>query len=239
MKIAIAQLNFHIGNFEQNTSKIIAYIDKSKAEGADLVVFTELSVTGYYPHDLLERKEFIEQSYCALNQIASHCIGIAAIVGGPSINPEPRGKKLFNSAFFMYDGAIQHVVSKSLLPTYDIFDEYRHFEPNRNFSVFDFVGKKLAITICEDLWDEQETQNEFGREKLYQLSPLKELSALNPDLVINISASPFSFNQENWRKNILIKNAIKYKLPIVYANQVGAQTELIFDGGSVFINKDG
>ena len=239
MKIAIAQLNFHIGNFEQNTSKIIAYIDKSKTEGADLVVFTELSVTGYYPHDLLERKEFIEQSYCALNQIASHCIGIAAIVGGPSINPEPRGKKLFNSAFFMYDGAIQHVVSKSLLPTYDIFDEYRHFEPNRNFSVFDFGGKKLAITICEDLWDEQETQNEFGREKLYQLSPLKELSALNPDLVINISASPFSFNQENWRKNILIKNAIKYKLPIVYANQVGAQTELIFDGGSVFINKDG
>jgi NAD+ synthase (glutamine-hydrolysing) len=239
MKIAIAQLNFHIGNFEQNTSKIIAYIGQSKAEGAELVVFTELSVTGYYPHDLLERKEFIEESYMAINRIASHCIGIAAIVGGPSINPEPRGKKLFNSAFFMYDGAIQHVVSKSLLPTYDIFDEYRHFEPNRNFSVFDFGGKKLAITICEDLWDEQETQNEFGREKLYRLSPLKELSALNPDLIINISASPFSYNQENWRKNILIKNAIKYNLPIIYVNQVGAQTELIFDGGSVFINKDG
>jgi len=239
MKIAIAQLNFHIANFEQNTSKIITTIGKAKAEGAELLVFTELSVTGYYPHDLLERKEFIEESYRAIDRIASHCIGIAAIVGGPSINPEPRGKKLFNSAFFMYDGTIQHVVSKSLLPTYDIFDEYRHFEPNRNFSVFDFGGKKLAITICEDLWDEQETQNEFGREKLYRLSPLKELSALNPDLVINISASPFSYNQENWRKNILIKNAIKYRLPIIYANQVGAQTELIFDGGSVFINRDG
>jgi len=239
MKIAIAQLNYHIGNFEQNTSKIIAFIERSKAEGAELVVFTELSVTGYYPHDLLERKEFIEQSYNALNRIALHCMGIGAIVGGPSINPEPRGKKLFNSAFFMYEGAIQHVVNKSLLPTYDIFDEYRHFEPNRNFSVFEFGGKKLAITICEDLWDEQETQNEFGREKLYRLSPLKELSALNPDLVINISASPFSYNQENWRKNILIKNAIKYRLPIIYVNQVGAQTELIFDGGSVFISKDG
>jgi NAD+ synthase (glutamine-hydrolysing) len=239
MKIAIAQLNYHIGNFAENTSKIIAYIGKSKAEGAELVVFTELSVTGYYPHDLLERKEFIEQSEEALNQIAAHCIGIAAIVGGPRINPEPRGKKLFNSAFFMYDGAIQHVVNKSLLPTYDIFDEYRHFEPNKTFSVFDFGGKNIAITICEDLWDEQETQNEFGREKLYQLSPLKELSALNPDLVINISASPFSFNQENWRKNILIKNAIKYQLPIIYANQVGAQTELIFDGGSVYLNKKG
>ena len=239
MKIAIAQLNYHIGNFERNTSKIIENIRKSKAEGAELVVFTELSVTGYYPHDLLERKEFIEQSEEALNQIAAHCNGIAAIVGGPRINPEPQGKKLFNSAFFMYDGAIQHVVNKSLLPTYDIFDEYRHFEPNKTFSVFDFAGKKIAITICEDLWDEQETQNEFGREKLYQLSPLKELSALNPDLVINISASPFSFNQENSRKNILIKNAIKYQLPIVYANQVGAQTELIFDGGSVYLNEKG
>jgi NAD+ synthase (glutamine-hydrolysing) len=239
MKIAIAQLNYHIGNFAENTSKIIDYIGKSKASGAELVVFTELSVTGYYPHDLLERKEFIEQSEEALNRIAAHCTGIAAIVGAPRINPEPRGKKLFNSAFFMYDGAIQHVVNKSLLPTYDIFDEYRHFEPNKTFSVFDFAGKKIAITICEDLWDEQETQNEFGREKLYQLSPLKELSALNPDLVINISASPFSFNQENWRKNILVKNAIKYQLPIVYANQVGAQTELIFDGGSVYLNNKG
>ncbi len=239
MKIAIAQLNYHIGNFAQNTSKIIEYIGKSKAEGAELVVFTELSVTGYYPHDLLERKEFIEQAEEALNRIATHCNGIAAIVGGPRINPEPQGKKLFNSAFFMYDGAIQHVVNKSLLPTYDIFDEYRHFEPNKTFSVFNFKGKKIAITICEDLWDEQETQNEFGREKLYQISPLKELSALNPDLVINISASPFSYNQENWRKNILVKNAIKYQLPIIYANQVGAQTELVFDGGSVFLNKKG
>lgn len=239
MKIAIAQLNYHIGNFAHNTSKIIEYINKSKAGGAELVVFTELSVTGYYPHDLLEHKEFIGQSYDAVQQIAAHCQGIAAIIGAPSINPEPRGKKLFNSAFFMYDGAVRHVVNKSLLPTYDIFDEYRHFEPNKQFSVFDFNGKKLAITICEDLWDEQETQNEFGREKLYQLSPLKELSALKPDLVINISASPFSYNQENWRKNILVKNAIKYKLPIVYANQVGAQTELIFDGGSFYINKNG
>ena len=239
MKIAIAQFNYHIGNFALNTSKIIDCINQSKAAGADLVVFSELSVTGYYPHDLLERKEFIEQSYRAINQIADCCVGIAAIVGGPSINPEPQGKKLFNSAFFMCDGAIRQVVNKSLLPTYDIFDEYRHFEPNKHFSVFDFCGKRLAITICEDLWDEQETQNEFGREKLYQLSPLKELSTLNPDLVINISASPFSYNQENWRKDILIKNAINYQLPILYVNQVGAQTELVFDGGSFFLDKNG
>jgi NAD+ synthase (glutamine-hydrolysing) len=239
MKIALAQLNYHIGNFEQNTSKIIDNLNRAKAGGADLVIFSELSVTGYYPHDLLERKEFIGQSYESINRIAAHCIGIAAVVGGPSINPEPQGKKLFNSAFLIYDGAVQHVINKSLLPTYDIFDEYRHFEPNRQFSVYDFGGKKLAITICEDLWDEQETQNEFGREKLYQLSPLKELSALKPDLVINLSASPFSYNQENWRKNILIKNAQKYGLPIVYVNQVGAQTELVFDGGSFYLNQYG
>jgi len=239
MKIAIAQLNYHIGNFELNTLKIKEAISHAKSGGADLVVFSELSVTGYYPHDLLERKEFIEQSYEAIREISKECYGIAAIVGAPSINPEPRGKKLFNSAFLMFDGAVQQIVNKSLLPTYDIFDEYRHFEPNKKFSVFDYKGKKLAITICEDLWDEQETQNEFGREKLYQLSPLKELSALNPDLVINLSASPFSYNQENWRKNILVKNAVKYQLPILYVNQVGAQTELVFDGGSFYLNKQG
>lgn len=239
MKIAIAQLNYHIGNFELNSSKIIDCILQAKKDEADLVVFSELSVTGYYPHDLLERKEFIEQSHQTLQEIASHCIGIAAIVGGPSINPEPRGKKLFNSAFFMNNGAIEHTVNKSLLPTYDIFDEYRHFEPNKKFSIIEFGGLKLAVTVCEDLWDEQETQNEFGREKLYQLSPLKELSALNPDLVINLSASPFSYNQENWRKNILIRNAIKYQLPILYVNQVGAQTELVFDGGSFYLDKNG
>ena len=239
MKIALAQLNYHIGNFELNSSKIIDCIRQSKAQGADLVVFSELSVTGYYPHDLLERKEFVEQSLETIQKIAAHCNGIAAIVGGPSINPEPRGKKLFNSAFFLRDGAVLHITNKSLLPTYDIFDEYRHFEPNRTFSVFEFQGKRLGITICEDLWDEQETQNEFGREKLYQRSPLKELSALKPDLIINLSASPFSYNQENSRKNILVKNAMRYQLPIIYVNQIGAQTELVFDGGSVYIDKNG
>ncbi|HET6557627.1 MAG TPA: NAD+ synthase [Prolixibacteraceae bacterium] len=239
MKIAIAQLNYHIGNFDLNTRKIIDCIEQSKEQGADLVVFSELSITGYYPHDLLERKEFVEQSLAAIDKVAQYCVGIAAIVGGPSINPEQRGKNLYNSAFFMYDGAVRHIVNKSLLPTYDIFDEYRHFEPNKYFSVYHFCGKKMAITICEDLWDDQETQNDFGREKLYQVSPLKELSALEPDFVINISASPFSYNQENWRKNILARNAVKYQVPILYVNQVGAQTELVFDGGSVLLDRNG
>lgn len=239
MKIALAQLNYHIANFEANSNKIIEAINKGKQLGAELVVFSELSVTGYYPHDLLERKEFIEKAEQAIEKIAQTCTGIAAIVGAPSINTSTRGKKLFNSAFLLKDGKVDAVRHKSLLPTYDIFDEYRHFEPNRQFDIVELNGKKLALTICEDLWDEQPTQNEFGKDKLYTRSPLEELSKLNPDLVINISASPFSYNQESWRKDILVKKAIKYQLPIIYVNQTGAQTEIVFDGGSCFLQKDG
>ncbi|MGQ8338135.1 NAD+ synthase [Sunxiuqinia sp. A32] len=239
MKIALAQLNYHIANFEGNTRKIIEAIKKAEIHGAELIVFSELAITGYYPHDLLERKEFIEQAEKAINEVAKHCINIAALVGGPSINTGSKGKKLFNSAYFLKDGKIEAIRNKSLLPTYDIFDEYRHFEPNRQFDVIEFNGKKLAVTICEDLWDEQPTQNEFGKDKLYTRSPLEELSKLNPDLVINLSASPFSYNQESWRKDILVNKAIKYQLPIVYVNQVGAHTEIVFDGGSFFMKKDG
>jgi NAD+ synthase (glutamine-hydrolysing) len=126
-----------------------------------------------------------------------------------------------------------------LLPTYDIFDEYRHFEPNRDFEVVGYKGEKIAITICEDLWDEQPTANEFGKDKLYEVSPMEELSKFDPNFVVNLSASPFSYNQEGWRKNVLISKAKNYGIPILYCNQVGAQTELVFDGGSVFIDKNG
>lgn len=239
MKVALAQLNYTIGDFEGNSTKIIGEIEKAKNEGVDLVVFSELSVTGYYPHDLLEKKEFIQQAENAVLKIAANCIGIAAIIGAPRINQNAKGKQLFNSAFFLNEGKIQYIQNKTLLPTYDIFDEYRHFEPNNEFNIVEFKGEKIAITICEDLWDELPTANEFGKDKLYQVSPLEELSKLNPDFVVNISASPFSFNQEGWRKNVLVSKAKKYKVPVLYVNQVGAQTELIFDGGSVFIDTNG
>ena len=239
MKVAFAQLNYTIGDFEGNSAKIIAHIEKAKNDGADLVVFSELSVTGYYPHDLLEKKEFIQKAEKAVEKIAENCIGIAAIIGAPRINENARGKQLFNSAFFLNEGKIQHIQNKTLLPTYDIFDEYRHFEPNREFKIVEFKGEKIAVTICEDLWDELPTANEFGKDKLYQVSPMEKLAKLNPDFVVNISASPFSYNQEEWRKNVLINKAKKYKMPILYINQVGAQTELIFDGGSVLIDEKG
>ena len=239
MKVAFAQLNYTIGDFDGNSKKIVQQIEKAKLEGAELVIFSELSVTGYYPHDLLEKKEFIQKAENAVAEIAKSCLGIAAIIGAPSINQNERGKKLFNSAFFLTEGNIQSIHNKTLLPTYDIFDEYRHFEPNRHFEVVEYKGEKIAITICEDLWDEQPTANEFGKDKLYEVSPMEELAKLNPDFVVNISASPFSYNQEGWRKNVLITKAKNYKLPILYLNQVGAQTELVFDGGSVYIDENG
>lgn len=239
MKIALAQLNFHIGNFEANRTQIIKNIEKAKVKGAELVVFSELAVCGYYPNDLLERREFIDQCIDSVHQIAAHCHGIAALVGAPSINPSPNGKMLLNSAYFLKNGRIESVHSKTLLPTYDVFDEYRHFEPNREFNLIELNGLKLAVTICEDLWYNQPVFSTFGRENLYSICPVAEYCRQNPDLIINLSASPFSYNQAKLRKDILLDNAKKYEVPIIYVNQVGAQTELIFDGGSLFVDRSG
>ncbi len=239
MKIALAQLNYHIGNFESNREQIIQNIEKAKAQGADLVVFSELAVCGYYPNDLLERREFIDKCIESVHQIASHCYNIAALVGAPSINSSPNGKMLFNSAYFLKDGKIESIHSKTLLPTYDVFDEYRHFEPNREFNLIEMNGLRLAVTICEDLWFNQPVFSTFGRENLYSICPVAEYCKQNPDLIINLSASPFSYNQAKLRKEILLDNARKYAVPIIYVNQIGAQTELIFDGGSLFVDHSG
>ena len=235
----MAQLNYHVGNFPENSDRIITSIRRAKEGNADLVVFSELSVCGYYPNDLLERLEFINESLQAIQKIASCCTGIAALVGGPSFNPSPKGKMLYNSAFFLQDGLIRSIHHKTLLPTYDVFDEYRHFESNKEFNLIEVAGCKIAVTICEDLWFNQKVLNAFGRENLYETSPMEEYSRQNPDLVINLSASPFSYHQERLRKEILVEDAIKYGVPIIYVNQVGAQTELVFDGGSVMVDKSG
>jgi len=239
MKIALAQLNYHIGNFTENRDKIIENIDKARELGSELIVFSELAVCGYYPNDLLERHEFIDRCIETIREIALHCKGIAALVGGPSINPGLKGKMLFNSAWFLKNGKVESVHSKTLLPTYDIFDEYRHFEQNNEFTLINYKGKKIAVTICEDLWYNQPVLSAFGREFLYSQCPMDEYSRQDPDLVINLSASPFSYNQKKLREEILISNAKKYAVPIIYVNQVGAQTELIFDGGSLYIDSQG
>ena len=239
MKIALAQINFRVGDFEENARKIIETIEKARDKGADLAVFSELAVTGYYPHDLLVMRDFVEKAEQTIRQIAKSCTGISALVGGPMINQSERGKMLYNAAWFLSEGMVKDVFFKTLLPTYNVFDEYRHFEPNREFKLLEFLGKKIAVTICEDVWDEQPTAGQFEKNRLYQVSPLEVLSKLNPDVAINLSSSPFSLHQENTRKSVLAGKARRFNLPLIYVNQTGANTEMIFDGGSMVLSPNG
>ena len=232
MKIALAQLNYHIGNFESNVSKIKSAILRAKNAGADLVVFAELAVSGYPPRDFLEFDDFINKCKLAVEEIALDCRGVAAIVGAPTKNPKFQGKDLYNSAYFLADGKVQYIRHKTLLPNYDIFDEYRYFEPNKNFNIIEYKGQRIALTICEDLWN-------LGNNPLYTVNPMDELMEQQPGLIINIAASPFNYNQHITRTAILKENARKYRLPLFYVNHVGAQTELLFDGGSLVIDPKG
>jgi len=238
MKIALAQLNYKIGDFTHNKEKIIQQIQKAKEQNADIIVFSELSVCGYPPLDFLENKDFIHKSEETVIEIAKECKGITAIIGAPQINKEPKGKKLYNTAFVLSDGVIQDFVNKTLLPTYDVFDEYRYFEPNTEFKTIQIKDKTIALTVCEDLWDDQPVENSFSRSKLYKTSPLEEIKE-DYDIIINIAASPFSRKQEGTRKKVLIENAIKYNKPLIYVNQIGANTNIVFDGESMVIGPRG
>jgi NAD+ synthase (glutamine-hydrolysing) len=239
MKLTVAQLNYHIGNFAGNKDLICKAIRKAKTAGSDLIIFSELCIPGYPPLDLLDRLDFIEKCNQTVQEIAKECTGIAAIVGAPTLNKKTEGKKLFNSALLLSEGKVIFSANKALLPTYDIFDEYRYFEPEKKFSVFLFRGLRLAITICEDLWDEQPFDNEFEKTRLYTLSPMEELIKQNPDIIINIAASPFSYTKIEAKENIFISKAIKYKIPVISVNQTGANTELIFEGASILVNDKG
>src|SRR3978361_411188 len=165
MKIVLAQQNYHIGNFEQNTRKIIAAIEVAKSQGADLVVFSELSICGYPPRDFLEFNDFIDKCYQAIDEIKQHADTIGVLVGSPARNPVFEGKDLFNAAFLLYEKEIKGEVHKTLLPTYDVFDEYRYFEPAFDWKVLEFKGKRLAVTICEDIWN-------INDNPLYRFSPM-------------------------------------------------------------------
>jgi NAD+ synthase (glutamine-hydrolysing) len=239
MKIVLAQTNMHIGNIEENTTRIVFCIKKAQQFNADLIIFPELSICGYPPLDMLESREFALRCHDAVEKIARICTDISAIIGSPSLNTSKEGKSLHNSAYFCAGGKIQSIHHKTLLPDYDVFDEYRYFEPNKEFHVVEHRGIRIAITICEDLWTEQRFLNTFINNRLYAISPMDKLIGQKPDIIVNISASPFASQNVQAKKDIFIEVAKKYKLPVFMVNQVGANTDIIFEGGSLVVNPRG
>jgi NAD+ synthase (glutamine-hydrolysing) len=232
MKIALAQQNYHIGNFAENSRKIIGAINRAKQEGADLVVFSELCVCGYAPGDFLEFTDFINKCYEAVDKIKEHADTIGVLIGSPAKNPQKEGKDLFNAVFLLYEKEIKGEIHKTLLPNYDVFDEYRYFEPAFDWKVLEFKEKKIAVTICEDIWN-------MGDNPLYRITPMEKLMPYQPDVMINLSASPYNYAQDIVRNSIMKAHSLKYKLPMLYCNAVGAQTEIIFDGGSLVYDING
>ncbi|MEM9260663.1 MAG: nitrilase-related carbon-nitrogen hydrolase, partial [Bacteroidota bacterium] len=176
MNIALAQINVHVGNFDANLAKMLAYTEKAKAQGADIVVFPELATVGYPPRDFLEFDDFIDKAEAVIEELAKAAEGIAIVVGSVSRNPVVEGKDLYNSAYFLSGGRIQQVQHKTLLPTYDIFDEYRYFEPAHEWGVVRYQDKTIALVICEDSW------NVGNENPLYKINPMDQMMEHQPDL---------------------------------------------------------
>ena len=233
MRIALAQLNYHVGNFQGNVSKMLDAVKKAEAAKADIICFSELATCAYPPRDFLEFDDFIRSCEAAIETLKAASHHVAIILGSPTRNPVIEGKDLYNSVYFLYEGKVQFVQHKALLPTYDVFDEYRYFEPATTFSTYEFKGVRLALTVCEDIW------NVGNDNPLYTVCPLDEMMPDQPDVIINVSASPFNFDHAESRIHTCKANIDRYHLPLFYVNHVGAQTELIFDGGSLVMSPDG
>src|SRR5215207_4633387 len=232
MKIFLAQQNYHIGNFEENAQKIIEGIQKAKQAEADLVMFSELCVCGYPPRDFVEFEDFINQCYETLDKIKEYADNIGVLVGSPARNPQKEGKDLFNAVFLLYEKQVKAEIHKTLLPTYDVFDENRYFEPAFEWKCIDFKGKKLAVTICEDIWN-------LGDNPLYRITPMEMLIKEKPDVMVNLSASPYNYAADVVRRSIMEAHVEKYGLPMLYCNTIGSQTEIVFDGGSLVYDING
>lgn len=232
MKVFIAQQNYHIGNCEENTNKIITAIHQAKEQHGDLIVFSELAITGYPPRDFLEFNDLIGEALRSIDRIRHEADTIGVLVGCPSRNPATGGKALFNSAYLLYENKIAGIAHKTLIPTYDIFDEDRYFQAAYQWDVLSFKGKKLAVTICEDIWN-------LGNDPRYRVCPMDMLAWQCPDIMVNLSASPFDYIHADNRKWMVRENVIKYGIPMIYCNTIGSQTEIIFDGGSLAMNADG
>lgn len=235
MRIAICQINPVIGDFVFNTSLIREFSEQAKTKGCSLAIFPEMSVVGYPPKDLLEKQAFISENLKQLKQLASKTKGIRILCGFVDRNPNKIGKPLINSVALIKDGLVINKGGKRLLPAYDVFDETRYFEPAQQSLVFEMEGKCFGVNICEDIWN---VGNVEGVHK-YPINPISELKRQNIDILINISASPYTLNKGSLRRNVVKKLAVQYQFPILFCNQIGSNDDLLFDGSSMVVDRKG
>ena len=235
MKIALGQINPTVGDFSGNAAKMIDFSRRAQADGAGLILFPELSVCGYPPRDLVERPSFVARNRETAEQIAAATRGIAVICGLVTPAESETGKAVMNSAALLQDGKIAFLQSKMLLPTYDVFDEMRNFAPAKSQSLFPFCGNQVALTICEDAWNDKL----FWRKRLYTVDPIEALIRSGGNFVLNISASPFWIGKRELRRDMLASIARQHKVPVAMVNQVGGNDSLLFDGSSIVLNPEG
>ncbi len=235
MKIAIAQINTMVGDFEGNKKKILHFLEKAEDMDSDIVVFSELTICGYSPRDLLDKRVFIEENLSAVNDIAVKTRSTAVAIGHVGFNQSKTGRALFNQASLLYEGKIRFSQAKTLLPEYDVFDEKRYFEPATVHDVHNFKGLNVGLSLCEDLW----SQHEFGDRKLYIQDPLAILAQNGVQVLLNLSASPFAIGKDLIRKQLVGNAARKFSIPLFYSNMVGGNDELVFDGRSSVADNQG
>ena len=235
MKIAFAQINSTIGDFENNTEKMMRFIEKAKDRNCDLVVFSELVISGYPPRDFLEKKDFVFANLNHLHKLVESVRGIGVICGFADNNPRQHGMPLFNSAILFEDGTVLHQANKRLLPAYDVFDETRYFEPGTEYSSVFYKGCKIGLTICEDIWNDKD----FFSNRIYPVDPVARLIEAGANLIINISASPYHVRKREFKWDMLSNISKKYNVPILYVNQVGGNDSVLFDGISTAFDSTG
>jgi len=235
VKIALGQINPTVGDFAGNAAKIIEFSRRAQADGAGLIVFPELSVCGYPPRDLVERASFVQHNRESAEHIAAETLGIAVICGLVTPAQAQSGKSVMNSAALLKDGRVAFLQSKMLLPTYDVFDEMRNFAPGKSQLLFPFCGKQMALTICEDAWNDKH----FWNKRLYTFDPVEALVTAGGNFLLNISASPFWLGKRELRRDMLATIARSYKVPVAMVNQVGGNDSLVFDGSSLVFNPAG
>jgi NAD+ synthetase len=235
MKLALAQINTTVGDIDGNRNRVLSVMEEAKARGADIAVFPELSLTGYPPRDLLGLHGFVESNRRALLEIAAHTGHMGVVVGFVDCNRKKEGRDFHNAAAFLSEGKVQAVIHKTLLPTYDVFDEDRYFEPSDRVQLVNFRGHTLGISICEDAWNSED----FWSKPLYTTDPVRNQVEQGANLLINISASPFEMEKPKFRFQMLQDHVRKHCVPLVYVNLVGGNDDLLFDGNSLALGKDG